>query len=77
MISVLSGNQFLSGFFAAIYPNIRELNLLDPMAIVRSNAEFCPLINIFGLKANLTLGEEWLKLRASAQNCRLRPILAV
>jgi hypothetical protein len=40
MISVLSGNQFLSGFFAAIYPNIRELNLLDPVAIVRSNAEF-------------------------------------
>jgi hypothetical protein len=22
-----------SGFFAAIYPNIRELNLLDPVAI--------------------------------------------
>jgi hypothetical protein len=34
-------DQFLSGFFAAIDPNIRELNLLDPVVIVRSNAEFC------------------------------------
>jgi hypothetical protein len=40
MISVFSGNQCISGFFAAIYPNIREWNLRDPVAIVRSNAEF-------------------------------------
>jgi hypothetical protein len=40
VLSAFSGNQFLSGFFAAIYPNIREWNLLAPVAIVRSNAEF-------------------------------------